>query len=149
LFHNVIDLRYIETGSELGRAISVLKMRNSRHEMTLSSFAITDHGIAVGKKTRRCHWAPGMERADESRLTRLSGGGAGVRVPGTALRQVRIFLRYQARLGRYRVRAVIARHLAFLGIGSAAAIIAVIKGFVFNTGRFRMGGPRLLVAREL
>ncbi len=50
LFHNVIDLRYIELGSRIGRTLSVVKMRNSRHEMTLSSYAITDHGIAVGEK---------------------------------------------------------------------------------------------------
>ena len=66
LFHNVIDLRYIENGSQLGRAISVLKMRNSRHEMTLSSFAITDHGITVGEKleavTGRLGWSVLMSR---------------------------------------------------------------------------------------
>jgi circadian clock protein KaiC len=50
LFHNIIDLRYIEYGSRVGRAISVLKMRNSRHEMTLSCYTISDHGITVGEK---------------------------------------------------------------------------------------------------
>jgi len=48
LFDNVIDMRYIEQVSELGRALNVVKMRNSRHEMTLNSFAITDRGVTVG-----------------------------------------------------------------------------------------------------
>jgi circadian clock protein KaiC len=50
LFHNVIDLRYIEQGPQIGRTLGVVKMRNSRHEMTLSSFSITGHGITVGEK---------------------------------------------------------------------------------------------------
>jgi circadian clock protein KaiC len=61
LFHNVIDLRYIEDRSRIGRAISVLKMRNSRHEMTLSSYTIGDHGIALGETlegvTGRLGWS--------------------------------------------------------------------------------------------
>jgi circadian clock protein KaiC len=61
LFHNVIDLRYIENGSRIGRAISVLKMRNSRHEMTLSSYTIGDHGITLGETlegvTGRLGWS--------------------------------------------------------------------------------------------
>ena len=48
LFDNVIDMRYIEQESKLGRALNVVKMRNSRHEMTLNSFAITDRGVMVG-----------------------------------------------------------------------------------------------------
>lgn len=50
LFHNVVDLRYIEEESEIGRALSVLKMRNSRHQTTLVSFTISDHGITIGEK---------------------------------------------------------------------------------------------------
>jgi circadian clock protein KaiC len=61
LFHNVIDLRYVEQGSQVGRALSVDKMRNSRHEMTLSGYTITDHGITVGEKlegvTGRLGWS--------------------------------------------------------------------------------------------
>jgi circadian clock protein KaiC len=61
LFDNVIDLRYIEQESQVGRAINVVKMRNSRHEMTLSSFTITDHGITIGDKlegvTGRLGWS--------------------------------------------------------------------------------------------
>ena len=32
LFHNVIQLRYLEHSSEIGRAINVIKMRNSEHD---------------------------------------------------------------------------------------------------------------------
>ena len=42
-----------------------------------------------------------------------------------------------------------AAHLVFADADLDKAIGAVIKGFVFNTGQFCMGGPRLLVARPL
>jgi circadian clock protein KaiC len=48
LFDNVIDLRYIEEESGLGRALSVVKMRNTPHQMTLNSATITATGLAVG-----------------------------------------------------------------------------------------------------
>jgi circadian clock protein KaiC len=50
LFDNVIDLRYIEQQSTLGRALNIVKMRNSPHKMTLNSAAITDKGLVVGDK---------------------------------------------------------------------------------------------------
>ena len=50
LFDNVISLRYIEQQSALGRALNVVKMRNSPHKMTLNSAAITDKGLVVGDK---------------------------------------------------------------------------------------------------
>ena len=60
LFDNIVDLRYIEQESQIGRALSVLKMRNSRHETTLVSFTIADHGITIGEKlegvTGRLGW---------------------------------------------------------------------------------------------
>lgn len=40
-----------------------------------------------------------------------------------------------------------AAHLVFEDADLERAVGAVIKGFVFNTGQFCMGGPRLLVAR--
>ena len=48
LFDNVLDLRYIEDGSRVGRALQVAKMRSSWHEMTLHGFTITERGIIVG-----------------------------------------------------------------------------------------------------
>jgi circadian clock protein KaiC len=48
LFDNVIDLRYIEQDSQIGRALNVVKMRNSKHKMTLASFTIAEHGITIG-----------------------------------------------------------------------------------------------------
>ncbi|MEV0222831.1 aldehyde dehydrogenase family protein [Streptomyces sp. NPDC050704] len=42
-----------------------------------------------------------------------------------------------------------AAHLVFEDADLEKAVGAVIKGFVFNTGQFCMGGPRLLVARPL
>ena len=66
LFDNVIDLRYIEEGSQVGRAAHVVKMRSSRHEMTLNSVTITDHGLVVGERARRRDRAPRLERATDT-----------------------------------------------------------------------------------
>jgi circadian clock protein KaiC len=61
LFDNVIDLRYIEQESQMGRSLNVAKMRNSQHEMTLNSVTISARGIAVGDKllgvTGRLGWS--------------------------------------------------------------------------------------------
>jgi circadian clock protein KaiC len=61
LFDNVIDLRYIEEASRVGRAIHVPKMRNSYHAMTLHEISITDHGLRVGDElegvTGRLGWS--------------------------------------------------------------------------------------------
>ena len=60
LFDNIVDLRYIEEESQIGRALSVLKMRNSRHQTTLVSFTISDHGVTIGEEldgvTGRLGW---------------------------------------------------------------------------------------------
>lgn len=42
-----------------------------------------------------------------------------------------------------------AAHVVFEDADLEKAVGAVIKGFVFNTGQFCMGGPRLLVARSV
>jgi circadian clock protein KaiC len=61
LFDNVIDLRYIEEGSRIGRSVHVAKMRSSWHEMTLNSVSITNHGLVVGSElesvTGRLGWS--------------------------------------------------------------------------------------------
>jgi circadian clock protein KaiC len=61
LFDNVIDLRYIEEESGVGRALNVVKMRNSWHSTTLTSFTIADHGITIGERfegvTGRLGWS--------------------------------------------------------------------------------------------
>lgn len=50
LFNNVIQLRYIEQDSRAGRAVNIIKMRNSRHDMGLHSVAITEQGMTIGEK---------------------------------------------------------------------------------------------------
>lgn len=50
LYHNVLLLRYIEQDSEVGRAVAILKMRNSAHEKGLWRFVIADHGFEVENK---------------------------------------------------------------------------------------------------
>jgi circadian clock protein KaiC len=61
LFDNVIDLRYIEDGSLIGRAVHIAKMRGSPHQTTLHRITITDHGLAVGNTlksvTGRLGWS--------------------------------------------------------------------------------------------
>lgn len=60
LFDNVIELRYIEEGSQIGRAAHVAKMRSRAHSMTLHGVAITDRGLEIGnvleKVTGRLGW---------------------------------------------------------------------------------------------
>ncbi|BAL91736.1 hypothetical protein AMIS_65160 [Actinoplanes missouriensis 431] len=50
LFHNVIQIRYIEHRAEIGRALNVLKMRNSRHDNALHECRITADGVTVGDR---------------------------------------------------------------------------------------------------
>jgi circadian clock protein KaiC len=50
LFNNVIQLRYIERGSQVGRAVNIIKMRNSQHDMGLHGFVISEHGLTIGNK---------------------------------------------------------------------------------------------------
>lgn len=58
LFHNVIQVRYIEHCAEIGRVFNVVKMRNSRHDSGMYECHIRDeHGLAVG---RRCEHVTGM-----------------------------------------------------------------------------------------
>jgi len=44
---NVILLRYVEMGSRLTRAVSVLKMRGSDHDKSLREFEITSDGVRI------------------------------------------------------------------------------------------------------
>ena len=48
LFHNVILLRYMEVNSEMGRALNIVKMRNSDHSKDVHSFTIDTHGVTIG-----------------------------------------------------------------------------------------------------
>jgi len=49
LFHDVIQLRYIERNSHVGRALNVVKMRNSEHETGIYLCDITDQGLQIGE----------------------------------------------------------------------------------------------------
>jgi circadian clock protein KaiC len=49
LFHNIVLLRFIEMDSSFGRAVTVLKMRDSDHEKGLRRYEITGEGIVVGE----------------------------------------------------------------------------------------------------
>jgi circadian clock protein KaiC len=48
LFHNVILLRYIEMNSSTGRALNIVKMRNSDHSKDLFGFTISAEGVTIG-----------------------------------------------------------------------------------------------------
>jgi circadian clock protein KaiC len=62
LFHNVILLRYVEQGSEVGRALNIIKMRNSKHDMGVHGFTLSDQGLALGARlaqsTGLLGWGP-------------------------------------------------------------------------------------------
>jgi circadian clock protein KaiC len=47
LFHNVILLRYLEIGSELRRALNILKMRTSNHDKGVFEYLIDKHGLTI------------------------------------------------------------------------------------------------------
>jgi circadian clock protein KaiC len=47
LFHNVVLLRYIELESEIRRALSVVKMRDSSHAKDLRQFEVDERGFTV------------------------------------------------------------------------------------------------------
>lgn len=53
LFHNVILLRYIELDSATGRALSIIKMRNSDHSQQLHQLDVGPHGISLGPPLER------------------------------------------------------------------------------------------------
>jgi circadian clock protein KaiC len=74
LFDNVIDLRYIETGSQVARALHVAKMRNSWHEMTLHGFTIGERGIAVGEMLHDVTGRLGWSALRMQAVPVLSGG---------------------------------------------------------------------------
>ncbi|HLL69403.1 MAG TPA: ATPase domain-containing protein [Micromonosporaceae bacterium] len=48
LFHNVILLRYMEQNSATGRALNIVKMRNSDHSKDVYGFTIGPDGLTVG-----------------------------------------------------------------------------------------------------
>jgi circadian clock protein KaiC len=48
LFHNVMLLRYIEMDSAVGRALNIVKMRNSDHRKDIFGFTIGREGLTVG-----------------------------------------------------------------------------------------------------
>jgi circadian clock protein KaiC len=47
LFHNVIMLRYLEIGSELRRALNVIKMRTSNHDKGVFEYVIDRYGLTI------------------------------------------------------------------------------------------------------
>jgi circadian clock protein KaiC len=47
LFHNVIMMRYVELPDRIGRALNVLKMRNSEHSAQLHELHIGPHGMVI------------------------------------------------------------------------------------------------------
>jgi circadian clock protein KaiC len=50
LYHNVLQLRYIELSTSTGRALNVVKMRNSDHNKDMYQFKIGEAGLMIGEK---------------------------------------------------------------------------------------------------
>lgn len=49
LFHDVIQLRYIERNSKVGRALNIVKMRNSEHDTGIYLCTIASDGLRIGE----------------------------------------------------------------------------------------------------
>jgi circadian clock protein KaiC len=47
LFHNVIMMRYVELSDSVGRALNIVKMRNSDHSRQLHQLRIGEHGMVI------------------------------------------------------------------------------------------------------
>jgi circadian clock protein KaiC len=52
LFHNVIQIRYVERHANVGRVINILKMRNSQHDTGIYLCSITENGIEIGERLK-------------------------------------------------------------------------------------------------
>jgi circadian clock protein KaiC len=50
LFHNVIQIRYVERHANVGRVINILKMRNSLHDTGIYLCSITKNGLEIGER---------------------------------------------------------------------------------------------------
>ena len=66
LFHNVIQLRYIEMNSDVGRALNIVKMRNSDHDKGI--YLLHHHRRRADRRRApgRGHRHPGLERATDT-----------------------------------------------------------------------------------
>jgi acyl-CoA reductase-like NAD-dependent aldehyde dehydrogenase len=93
---------------------------------------VTGGGPVVGEALLR---HPGVDKIAFTGSTKVGRHAAGA--AGEALKPVTMELGGNA------------AHIVFEDADLEKAIGAIIKGFVFNTGQFCMGGPRLLVARPL
>jgi circadian clock protein KaiC len=50
LFHNLLLLRYVEMDSASGRALNIVKMRNSDHDKAMHQFEIGPEGMTIGDR---------------------------------------------------------------------------------------------------
>jgi circadian clock protein KaiC len=52
----IVVLQYVGRGSEIGRAINVLKMRGSDHDKAIREYTIDDHGLHIGDAIEVASW---------------------------------------------------------------------------------------------
>jgi circadian clock protein KaiC len=50
LFHNVVQIRYVERHANVGRVMNILKMRNSWHDTGIYLCTITGNGLEIGER---------------------------------------------------------------------------------------------------
>jgi circadian clock protein KaiC len=48
LFHNVVQIRYLEHNSRVGRALNIVKMRTSDHDTGIYLCTVTAEGLNIG-----------------------------------------------------------------------------------------------------
>ena len=76
LFHNVILLRYIELDSASGRALNLVKMRNSDHNKDVHQFRIGAGGMTIGSRLDRVTGVLGWSALRAPQGVLESGSGA-------------------------------------------------------------------------
>jgi circadian clock protein KaiC len=68
LFHNVIQIRYVEQHASVGRVLNILKMRKSPHDAGIHLCSITADGLRIGERleglTGVLGWSVLRERFD-------------------------------------------------------------------------------------
>jgi circadian clock protein KaiC len=50
LADSLVLLRYVELGDSLEKVLAVVKMRNSKHDLSIRRYAIDESGVTIGDK---------------------------------------------------------------------------------------------------
>jgi circadian clock protein KaiC len=82
VFHNVIQLRYLEHRSQVSRAVNIVKMRNSAHNTAVHLCQITKAGMKVVGPLDKVTGILGWSTLTDTALTLVPGVALPVESPG-------------------------------------------------------------------